>query len=329
MKALVYEGPKMMNMRELSVPSIQSDEVLIRVERVGICGSELSGFLGHNSLRKPPLIMGHEFSGVVEKIGNMVSRLQTGDRVTVNPLITCGECRYCTTGFSQLCAERKLLGAHLPGAFAEYLAVPEKNVYLLEDHVSFDEGALVEPFAVAVHLCRLLKLDPTNRLLVMGAGPIGLFTLQVAQVYGLKNIVVVDLNEERLDIAKELGGIVATNLEDVEKGSFDAAVDAVGIGITRLHCVEYVKPGGSVVFSGLHQNESSLPINDVIRNEIKMFGAFSNNPIDFETALQWITEGRVNIMPWTIHAPLEDGSACFEKLISDPGKIAKIMLTLR
>jgi len=329
MKALVYEGPKLMNMRELSIPSIQSDEVLIRVERVGICGSELSGFLGHNSLRKPPLIMGHEFSGVIEKIGNEVSRLQKGDRVTVNPLITCGECRYCTTGFSQLCAERKLLGAHLSGAFAEYVAVPEKNVYVLEDHVSFDEGALVEPFAVAVHLCRLLKLDPTHRLLVMGAGPIGLFTLQVAQVYGLKDIVVVDLNEERLDIAKELGAITSTNLADYEKGSFDAAVDAVGVGITRLHCVENVKPGGSIVFSGLHQNESNLPINDVIRNEIKMFGAFSNNPIDFEMALQWISEGRVNIMPWMIHAPLEDGSACFEKLISDPGKIAKIMLTLR
>ncbi|MCR2821715.1 galactitol-1-phosphate 5-dehydrogenase [Lederbergia panacisoli] len=329
MKALVYEGPKLMNMREISIPSIRSDEVLIRVERVGICGSELSGFLGHNSLRKPPLIMGHEFSGVIEKKGTEVSRLKTGDRVTVNPLITCGECRYCTTGFSQLCAERSLLGAHRPGAFAEYVAVPEKNVYVLEDHVSFDDGALAEPFAVAVHLCRLLKLDPTHRLLVMGAGPIGLFTLQVAQVYGLKDIVVVDLNEERLDIARELGAITSTNLADFVNGSFDAAVDAVGIGITRLQCVEYVKPGGSVVFSGLHQNESSLPINDIIRNEIKMFGAFSNNRADFETALQWISEGRVNIMPWTIHAPLEDGSACFEKLISNPGKTAKIMLTLR
>ena len=99
-----------------------------------------------------------------------------------------------------------------PWAFAEYVAVPEKNVYLLEDYVTFDEGAFAEPFAVAVHLCRLLQLDPTNRLLIMGAGPIGLFTLQVAQVYGLKNIVVVDLNEERLEIVKELGGISATSL---------------------------------------------------------------------------------------------------------------------
>ena len=329
MKALVYEGPKLMNIRKLPVPSPQPGEVLIRIERVGICGSELSGYLGHNSLRKPPLVMGHEFSGVVAEIGDGVAKLKLGDRVTVNPLITCGECRYCTTGSAQLCAKRNLIGAHRPGAFAEYVAVPEKNVYLLEDHVTFDEGAFAEPFAVAVHLCRLLQLDPTNRLLIMGAGPIGLFTLQVAQVYGLKNIVVVDLNEERLEIVKELGGVSATSLGDYEAGSFDAAVDAVGIEITRVQCMEYVKPGGSVVFSGLHQNETNLPVNDAIRNEVKMFGAFSNNPVDFETALQWISEGRVNLLPWTMHAPLEEGSVCFEKLISGPGKVAKIMLELR
>ncbi|WP_249306112.1 zinc-dependent alcohol dehydrogenase [Lederbergia citrea] len=329
MKALIYEGPELMNMRELPIPSPRPGEVLIRVERVGICGSELSGYLGHNSLRKPPLIMGHEFAGMVAKTGSDVAKLKSGDRVTVNPLITCGECRYCTTGSAQLCAERSLVGAHRPGAFAEYVAVPEKNVYLLEDHVSFDEGALAEPFAVAVHLCRLLQLAPTDRLLILGAGPIGLFTLQAAQVYGLKNIVVVDLNEERLEIVEELGGISKTSLRDYEAGSFDAAVDAVGVEVTRLQCLEYVRPGGSIVFSGLHQNETNLPVNDAIRNEIKMFGAFSNSPLDFETALQWISEGRVNLLPWTIHAPLEEGSVCFEKLISGPGKVAKIMLTLQ
>ena len=329
MKALVYEGPKLMNMREMSIPTIKSDEVLIRVERVGICGSELSGYLGHNSLRKPPLVMGHEFSGVVSDIGYGVTRFQTGDRVAVNPLITCGECRYCTTGSAQLCGSRNLLGAHRPGAFAEYIAVPQSNVYALEKHVSFDEGALAEPFAVAVHICRLLKLDPIDRLLIIGAGPIGLFTLQAAQVYGLKNITVVDTSPERLEIVKELKATAITSLDDTALASFDAAVDAVGLDITRSQCINYVRPGGSVVLSGLHQNSSDLPINTAIRNEVKLFGAFSNTPQDFETALQWITEGRIQMLQWTKHAPLEDGSACFEKLISGPGKVAKIMLTLR
>ncbi|NIK78698.1 2-desacetyl-2-hydroxyethyl bacteriochlorophyllide A dehydrogenase [Paenibacillus castaneae] len=329
MKALVYEGPKLMNIRELSIPDVRSDEVLIRVERVGICGSELSGYLGHNSLRKPPLVMGHEFSGIIASTGSDVRRFKSDDRVTVNPLLSCGQCRYCTTGSAQLCAERSLLGAHRSGAFAEYIAVPESNVYLLEDHVSFDNGALAEPFAVAVHVCRLLKLDPTDQLLIIGAGPIGLFILQAAQVYGLRNITIVDISPERLEIVKELGGTAITSLENVKAGSFDAAVDAVGMEVTRVQCMDYVRPGGSVVFSGLHQNESKLPVNVAIRNEIKMYGAFSNTPIDFETALQWITENRINLLPWTIHAPIEEGAACFDKLISGPGKVAKIMLTLR
>ncbi|MBS4197068.1 galactitol-1-phosphate 5-dehydrogenase [Bacillus sp. FJAT-49870] len=329
MKALVYEGPEIMNIWEVPVPFPNPNEVLIRVECVGICGSELSGFLGHNSLRVPPLIMGHEFSGVIAETGSAVSRLKVGCRVAVNPLITCGECNYCVTGFPQLCPKRSLLGAHRPGAFAEYISVPEKNVYVLEDHISSEEGALAEPLAVAIHLCRLLKLDPTYKFLILGAGPIGLLILQVAQIYGLKTIVVVDLNEDRLEIVQELGGSSTTSLIDYEKGSFDAVIDAVGVETTRAQCIEYVRPGGSVIFSGLHQNETNLPINDVIRNEIKMFGAFSNNPIDFETALQWISEGRVNLMPWTVQAPLKNGSDCFKKLISNPGKIAKMILTLR
>ncbi len=329
MKALVYEGPKQMNIRQVQVPGAQPGEVLVRVERVGICGSELSGYLGHNSLRKPPLIMGHEFAGVVVEAGPGISRFKAGDRVAVNPLVTCGECRYCRGGAAQLCAKRSLLGAHRPGAFAEYVAVPETNTYLLADQVSFDEGALAEPYAVAIHICRLLRLDPADRLLIVGAGPIGLFTLQAAQAFGLKNITVADISPERLEIVTELGGTAVASLEGMTAGAFDAAVDAVGLEATRISCIDLVRPGGSVVFSGLHQNDTKLPVNAAIRNEVRMFGAFSNTPYDFETALQWIAEGRVRLLPWTVHAPLEEGAACFEKLISSPGKIAKIMLILR
>lgn len=328
MKALVYEGPKVMNVREVAVPTLQADEVLIKVERVGICGSELGGYLGHNSLRKPPLIMGHEFSGVVAEVGTAVNTFSDGDRVAVNPLVTCGVCRYCKYGEPQLCLSRSLLGAHRPGAFADYVAVPISNVYKLEAHVSFDEAALTEPYAVAVHICRLLQLTTGDRLLIIGAGPIGLFTLQAAQSYGLHHITVVDTSSGRLEIVTELGGAAVTSLDEANIGTYDAAVDAVGLDITRTQCVEYVRPGGSIVFSGLHQNSSELPINTAIRNEIKMYGAFSNTPEDFEIALQWITEGKIRMLDWTEYAPLADGAACFDKLITGPGKVAKIMLQL-
>lgn len=329
MRALVYEGPRTMKMREEAVPVPGEDEVLIRVVVAGICGSELSGYTGHNSLRKPPLVMGHEFSGVIERIGSRCGRYRPGDRVTANPLVTCGACVYCRTGRTQLCRERQLLGAHRPGAFAEYVAVPERNVAKLDDRVSFEEGAFAEPFACAVHICRMLALAPTDRLVIYGAGPIGLLALQAAQAYGVRDTVVIDLNEARLAIVTELGGIAALGLESAPNavGEYDAAIDAVGAEATRLGCVQAVRPGGRVVFTGLHELESKLPINEMIRNEVVASGAFAYSEQDFDTALRWIGEGRVRLLPWTLQAPLADGGSCFEQLISGPGKVAKILLS--
>jgi len=332
MKALVYEGPKMMNMREVPIPEPGERDVLIKVERVGICGSELGGYLGHNSLRKPPLIMGHEFSGTVVKTGSGVSKVAAGARVTVNPLQTCGECPDCLGGDHQLCAERKLLGAHLPGAFAEYVVAAGDNVYSLPDSVSFDDAALTEPFACAVHLCRLLQLKPDDSLLIMGAGPIGLFALTAARTLGLEKVVVSDLNQERLNIVAELGGLPARSQEEFASlkpaDGFHAAIDAVGMQVTRQRCVESVRRGGRVGFTGLHEADSTLPINTIIREELKLFGAFAYAPSDFEAALGLIAEGKVKLLPWTELRALEDGGACFEKLITGPGAIAKIMLHL-
>jgi 2-desacetyl-2-hydroxyethyl bacteriochlorophyllide A dehydrogenase len=331
MKVLVYEGPRQMNIHQQIVPQPSDDEVLIRVQKAGICGSELSGYLGHNSLRKPPLIMGHEFSGVITRTGGGVTRFREGDRVTANPLVSCGNCRYCNDGRAQLCPNRSLLGAHRPGAFAEYVVVPERNVFQLDCHVSMEEGAFTEPFACAVHVCRVLQLAPSEKLLILGAGPIGLFTLQAAQVYGLREIVVVDVNRDRLEIVSQLGAAAVSNLEELgksENGSFDAAVDAVGMSVTRQQCVNAVQPGGKVIFTGLHEADSSLPINATIRNEVQMTGAFAYSLRDFETALRWIRDGRVNLLPWVEQALLEDGGPCFEKLINGPGKIAKILFNL-
>lgn len=330
MRALVYEGPRQMNIRNVPVPLPAEKEVLIRVERVGICGSELGGFLGHNSLRVPPLVMGHEFSGVVAQAGSGAVKFRPGDRVTVNPLGTCGECEDCLGGNEQLCPSRKLLGAHAPGAFAEYVAVPERDVHPLPDSVSFDQAAFAEPFACAVHLCKLLALKQEDRLLVMGAGPIGLFALAAARTLGLRDVVVADLNADRLRIAAELGGIPARGDEEVAalkpKEGFHAAVDAVGASSTRIRCAESVRRGGRIGLTGLHEAETTLPVNAIIREELKLFGAFAYSRNDFETALRWIAEGRIDLLPWTEHRPLEEGQASFEKLVSGPGSIAKIML---
>lgn len=324
MKALVYEGPKVMNMREAPVPVPKDDEVVIRVGKVGICGSELGGYLGHNSLRKPPLIMGHEFAGTVASAGAAAAQFAPGTLVTANPLISCGGCRACRSGAPQLCPDRALIGAHRPGAFAEYVAVPSRNVYALPQGMTEAQGALAEPFACAVHLCRLAQVTADSRIVVYGAGPIGLCAVQAAAARGAADIVVVDLNEERLAAAAAMGA--STGTAAPEAGGFDIAIDAVGAGATRLGCVRAVRPGGTVVFTGLHEAAAELPVNDMIRSEIATIGAFAYAPEDFEAALRLLGEGVFDLVPWTAYASLEEGAACFETLINGPGRVAKFML---
>ncbi|MEH7235865.1 zinc-dependent alcohol dehydrogenase [Bacillus sp. JJ1562] len=332
MKALVYEGPRLMNMRSLQVPSPREDEVLIKVKKVGICGSELSGYLGHNSLRKAPLVMGHEFSGTIEELGSKVSSFQVHNHVTVNPLISCLKCNKCITGKAHLCTSRQLLGAHVPGAFAEYVCVPERNVYMLPSDVSLDIGALAEPLACAVHVCRLANLTGIDTVLIIGAGPIGLFLLQSAKILGSSNIIMMDINKERLHIAEKLGASTVSSVEElrgvIPKIGVDIAIDAVGYDVTRNHCVEFLKTSGKVIFTGLHESRASLPVNDIIRKEINMQGAFAYTPDDFEIALHWLIERKVELLPGTVYLPIEEGQSAFESLIENAGNVTKVLLTL-
>ncbi|MFC5402764.1 galactitol-1-phosphate 5-dehydrogenase [Cohnella soli] len=338
MKALVYEGPRDMKMREAEVPAPEVGEVLIKVAYSGICGSELSGYLGHNALRKPPLIFGHEFSGTIAAIGEGVAGrpdLLIGARVTANPLVTCGRCSYCLRGMQQLCAERKLLSAALPGSNAEYVKIPATFVYALPDHVSFQQGALVEPIACGVRVAELAAAKPGDRVLIMGMGPIGLFILQALRVYGVRDVVAVDLNKDRLEMAEALG---ATAVHPKETDTAEAiramtggagvqvAIDAVGSAATRRVCVEHCAPGGKVVVTGLHEAESSLQVNHMIRQEISLSGSFAYSAINFQTALRWLSEGQIDLRDWTIEAPLEAGQEWFEKLLGNPGKVAKVLL---
>lgn len=340
MKALFYDGPKQMNVRETELPNLTEDEVLIRVVYSGICGSELSGYLGHNSLRKPPMIFGHEFSGTIEDIGLKAAQafpnLKRGGRVTANPLVTCGNCDACLRGKQQLCSNRKLLSAALPGSNAEYVKIPARFVYELPDHVTFEQGTFVEPLACGVRAAELADVKPGNRVLIIGLGPIGLFALQAIQAYGVKEIFAVDRNPQRLELAAELGATplnpgevdVKQELQRLTGGAgVNCAIDAVGAGATRTQCIECVAFGGKVIFTGLHEAESSLPVNHIVRSEITCIGAFAYSASNFKTALDWIADGRIRMDDdWVVKAPFEDASGWYEKLLSDPGKLAKVLL---
>ncbi|MBN1875312.1 MAG: alcohol dehydrogenase catalytic domain-containing protein [Anaerolineae bacterium] len=335
MHALVWTAPRAMEMQTLPIPVLEPDEVLIKVAYAGICGSELSGYLGHNALRVPPLVMGHEFSGEIVALGKDVTTLTEGQNATVFPFTACGVCAYCVQGMPQLCVSRKLLGAHRPGAFAEYVAVPAVQVFPLPSEMSLRLGALTEPVACGVRVGEWVGAVAGEVALIIGAGPIGLLSLLALKIYGAKRIFIADLDPARLEIGAALGGEVldprAVDVIQVVReatGGLGSAVsvDAVGAAMTRRQCISATRALGRVVLSGLHEETSAMPVADVIRRELTLQGSFSYSPANFSEAIKWLQEGRVPLDPWLVEAPLLEGGLWFDRLIEGPGGVAKVLL---
>ena len=325
-------------MREEPPPPAAADEILVKVAHAGICGSELGGYLGHNALRAPPLIMGHEFAGEIAAVGADVSSirpdLDTGQLVTVNPLWYCGECRCCRQGVNQLCRQRRLLGAHRPGAFAEYVSVPAKLALPLPAGMNTRIGALTEPVGCAVRIAELAADVAGEDCLVIGAGPIGLLSLQMLKLNAARRVFIAEVDDARLRIGAELGGIpiqpraidTASAVQSETNGGVAVAVDAVGSAVTREQCVSAARPGGRLILSGLHEERSVMPAADMIRREIQAKGSFAYSPANFTKALDLLAQGAVGLDPWMIEAPLQDGDKWFNRLIDAPGNVAKVLL---
>ncbi|MCC6456558.1 MAG: zinc-binding dehydrogenase [Caldilineaceae bacterium] len=339
MQALVWEGPRQMVMRDVADPTPAPDEVLIKIAYSGICGSELGGYLGHNSLRKPPLIMGHEFSGEIVALGENATtvnpRLAVGQRVTVNPLIHNPWSKAALKGRQNLNRERKIIGIHRPGSYAQLVAAPASNTYPIPDHLSLENAALAEPLACAIRAAKLSGATATDRVLITGLGPIGLLAMQVLKSSGVRTIIATDTDTDRREIGEHFGVMVldprATNVAEAVRQATDGegvdmAIDAVGATATRRECIESVTWGGKVVFTGLHDEESNLQANYIIRSEVNIQGSFAYTTLDFEDALNWLADGRLEIEPWLVRAPLAEGGANFERLLSKPGPVAKILL---
>ncbi|MSP11621.1 MAG: alcohol dehydrogenase [Chloroflexi bacterium] len=339
MRALVWEGAREMAMREKPEPSVGPGEVLIKVAYVGICGSELSGYLGHNALRVPPLVMGHEFSGEIVALGPEVESrnpsLTAGQMVTVNPLTYCGTCVYCRNGLNQLCYSRKLIGAARPGAYAEYVTVPAEVVSRLPAGMSLRTGAMTEPVAVGVRIGEMAgKLDGESAL-VVGAGPIGLLALQVLKAQGASRVFISDLDAERLAMGAALGG-KALNPRSVDVVKYvkeatgglgvPVAVDAVGAAVTRAQSVAATRSAGTVILTGLHEETSAMPAAEIIRREITVRGSFAYSPANFAEALHRLEQGTMRLDPWIVEAPLADGGKWFDRLVDAPGDVAKVLL---
>lgn len=338
MKTLVWTGSNKMEVQEAAVPEFREDELLLKVDAVGICGSEIEGYLGHNSLRVPPLVMGHEFSASVEAVGSKTDGFSKGDKVVVNPLLSCGTCNSCRKGLVQLCSKRAIIGIHRPGAFAEYVNVPASAVHVLPEAINPFRAALTEPLACSLRAARrAMQGHPFANVVVFGAGTIGLLSFLVAQILGASKIIVVDTNEARLKTPEKLGayGVFTPDTPDylhkikeaMGPSGIDVIIDAAGFQATRFAAVELVNPGGTIMNIGLGIDHTQVPINVCIRSEISILGSFSYDKQDFNDSLELLKSGRIQETQWSEVRSLWEGDQAFQDLINGRVRNAKIFLT--
>jgi 2-desacetyl-2-hydroxyethyl bacteriochlorophyllide A dehydrogenase len=320
MKAIVWQGPSEMTVEEQPQPDDPGPgELILRPEAVGICGSEVEGYLGHMGNRIPPLVMGHEFAGVVVAAGEGAAEFE-GARVAVNPLSGCGECRLCVSGHSNLCRDRVLIGVHVPGAFADFVKVPASDARRLPDGVSARVGALMEPLANGVHAVRLAP-DGVESAVVMGAGTIGLVTLQAALLEGMLHVAVVEPQDERRALASALGAHAAYGSPEEAKdaGEPDLVLDAVGAQATRALGLELLRPGGTMVCIGLAADDTTLAFHDVVRSQHRIQGSYAYTMPDFEQAYEWLVSGEASLGDdLTDVQPLDAGPEAFARLAGGP-----------
>ncbi|MDA8206857.1 MAG: FAD-dependent oxidoreductase [Thermaerobacter sp.] len=334
MKALIWSDINEMQWADAAEPPMHEGWITVESLMVGVCGSEVSAFLGHNELRRPPLVMGHEF--VARIVADVPTyHLMKGDLVTVNPLITCGQCRACVSGHRQRCPSRRIIGIDFPGAFGTRVAVPARQCYPVNDPV---HGALTEPLACAVRAVNQAQVELGDAVLVLGAGIIGLMSAWVAKTRGAGRVMVVDPNAARLQHGQSWGAtdVIDAGTENVSEAvrdrvpdGVDRVIDAVGFESTRATGLDTVRRGGRVVWIGLHENRSTLPGNQMVRDETEVVGSFCYTDEEFRQAVLLVNAGFVDRPgSWLDVRPIEAGHQAFLEQAQGPAPFAKIILQL-
>lgn len=337
MRALLYpEFDRIENATVAEPPAPLPDEVTLRVAACGICGSELEAFKNRSPRRPPPLVLGHEFCGVIETTGAEVTDWKPGSRVVSNSLVPCGHCVRCRRGDSHLCATRQIFGMNRPGAFAERVNVPARCLLPWPENLSAEEACLAEPLANGIHVAHLTKELPVEIALVVGAGPIGLFSQQALQVLRGAKVIVADLSPERLAVAKRLGAVrtinpreedVAAVARELTRGEgADVAVDAVGGGATKRTTLDATRPGGATVWIGLHENAITLDSFGITLPERKVFGSYAATMEELKLALLLMATGQVDAKSWTTRFPLADAENAFRRALAAKGNDIKMVV---
>jgi L-iditol 2-dehydrogenase len=341
LKALVYIEPLRLEYTDVDDSVISDDDVLIRVKACGICGSDVQGYTGKTGRRIPPLIMGHEAAGVVEKVGKNVIGFQAGDRVCFDSTVYCNKCEPCQKGLYNRCEKRQVLGVSTPdfkrhGAFAEYVAVPYWIVSKIPDNLSFTHAALLEPISIAMHAANRASISVSDTVVVIGAGTIGLLILQAAKLKGSQKVIVSDINVYRLNIAKKLGADIilnptTSNLKDVvfsetESKGADVTFEAVGYAGTFADAISVTKTGGCLVAVGNLQKKVEIDLQELVARELTFTGSYASSG-EFRDCIDLVGSGKIDVKPLISDVlALKDGPRAFDRLLKAEENLLKIVL---
>lgn len=340
MQALVLSEYKCLELAEVSDPIPGPAEVLIRVAACGICGSDVHGYDGSSGRRIPPIVMGHEAAGTIAAIGEDVTAYGPGDRVTFDSTIYCGQCPFCRRGDVNLCDRREVLGVSCEeyrraGAFAEFVTVPERILYRLPDAMHFTEAAMLEAVAVGLHAVRLSGIRGGETALVVGAGMIGLLTLQAARTAGCSRILVADVDESRLQLARSLGAdeILRGTGEELKQkvlqctgSGVDVVLEAVGREESVSGAIESVVKGGTVVLIGNIAPRVTIPLQVVVSRQLRLQGTAASSG-EYAQAIELLSSGKIQVKPLiSAVAPLTEGPQWFARLYHGEPGLMKVVL---
>jgi 2-desacetyl-2-hydroxyethyl bacteriochlorophyllide A dehydrogenase len=327
MKALVYTNPLEVTYRDEPEPALAANEVVLRIDAVGICGSDMHAYHGHDPRRSPPLILGHELAGTV------VAGPGIGTRYTANPLITCGTCEYCVQGRNNLCANRTMVGMTRPGAFAERMSIPTSSLVEIPQDMTPVMAALTEPAATALHAMNLSMRAmhrplQESRLLVIGGGAIGMLAALLARSYGASDVRVAETNAlRRASVVKHAGCHAFDPVaEKTPDNSIDLVIDAVGAKATRNAAFAAVKPGGVIMHVGLQDWASEIDMRKLTLAEITLLGTYTYSTADLRATVAALARGAFGDLAWVEERPLAEGARAFRDLHEGKSASAKIVL---
>ena len=339
MKALSLEQYKQFQYGDFPDPEFGDEDVLLRVQACGICGSDVHGMDGSSGRRIPPIIMGHEASGVIERVGAKVTGWEPGERVTFDSTVFCGECEFCSNGQINLCDNRRVMGVSCDdyrqhGAYAEFVAVPARILFRVPDDLSFEEAAFVEPVSIALHAVSLVPLKGGETAVVVGAGMIGLLVLQALKAAGCGRVICVDLDPQKLEMAEGLGADetfisdeeTADKIAQLTGGGADVAMEVVGISPTLNLAINCLRKGGKLGAVGNLAAQAEFPLQAVVTRELTIYGSCACNG-EYADALNAISDGSIRVKPlMSAVAPLSEGAGWFDRLYAGEEDLLKVIL---